>query len=84
MEACLPLIHDSGISVNPCGNADGSIFVPGLFTGSLGWEMLTIKALSLIHISFLWRKCMKNAQVGSLPEGRESGTREGPQRTKDV
>ena len=53
MEACLPLIHNSGISVNPCGNADGSIFVPGLFTGSLGWEMLAIKA-SVLYLAYFF------------------------------
>ncbi len=28
METCLPLIHNSGISVNPCGNAAGRVFAP--------------------------------------------------------
>lgn len=49
----LPLIHNSGISVNPWGNADGSVFVPGLFTGSLGWEMLTIKA-SVLYLAYFF------------------------------
>ncbi len=53
MEGRLPLIHNSGISVNPRGNADGSVFVPGLFTGSVGWEMLTIKA-SVLYLAYFF------------------------------
>ena len=53
MEACLPLIHNSGISVNPCGNAVQEVFGPGLFTGSLGWETLAIKA-SVLHLAYFF------------------------------
>lgn len=46
-------IHNSGMPANTCRDGGESIFTPVLFTGSLGWERLTIKA-SVLYLAYFF------------------------------